>query len=334
MAIDLLAIQPHKVSTDLSGYVTYIFGPGGTGKTTLATQLDRALLLACERGYNALPGVIAQDITKWSEIKQVVKELQKPEVKETFKSIVIDTIDLASDYCEKYICNQNGVEKIGDIPWGGGYKLMKKEFESVFRSIAQMGYALFFISHAKDKVFKREDGSEYNQIVPSLAPSSNEIIRNMSDLQGYAHQTSIGDGEFNVMLTLRSMDGSVECKSRFKMMQPEVPFTYEALSEALNKAIEDEGKLHNGKYVTNEKRNFEVQPERSFAVVMTEVKGLVGDIQKAAGDSFKTDWAPAITEITNKYLGVGHKVTECTPEQVEQIELIIGDLKDLMANGI
>ena len=35
MAINLKSLQPHKVSTDLSGYMTYIYGPGGAGKTTL-----------------------------------------------------------------------------------------------------------------------------------------------------------------------------------------------------------------------------------------------------------------------------------------------------------
>lgn len=27
MAIDLLSLQPHKVSRDLSGYITFIYGP-------------------------------------------------------------------------------------------------------------------------------------------------------------------------------------------------------------------------------------------------------------------------------------------------------------------
>ena len=58
MAINLLALKPHKVSRDLSGYITYIYGPAKSGKTTLATRANGALLLACERGYNALPGVI------------------------------------------------------------------------------------------------------------------------------------------------------------------------------------------------------------------------------------------------------------------------------------
>jgi ATP-dependent Lon protease len=36
MAINLLAIQPHKVSRDLSGYITFIYGPAKVGKTSLA----------------------------------------------------------------------------------------------------------------------------------------------------------------------------------------------------------------------------------------------------------------------------------------------------------
>lgn len=55
-SINLLAIQPHKVSRDLSGYITYVYGAGKTGKTTLASQMDRSLLIAWEKGYNAIPG--------------------------------------------------------------------------------------------------------------------------------------------------------------------------------------------------------------------------------------------------------------------------------------
>lgn len=35
--MDLLSLQPNKVSRDLSGYITYIYGAPKTGKTTLAS---------------------------------------------------------------------------------------------------------------------------------------------------------------------------------------------------------------------------------------------------------------------------------------------------------
>lgn len=57
--INLLSIQPHKVSRDFSGYITYIYGAGKTGKTTLASQMPNSLLIAWEKGYNAIPGIMA-----------------------------------------------------------------------------------------------------------------------------------------------------------------------------------------------------------------------------------------------------------------------------------
>ena len=70
MGIDLMALQPHKVSRDLSGYITYVYGAEKSGKTTFASHMPSPLILAFERGYNALPGVIAQR----SEERRVGKE--------------------------------------------------------------------------------------------------------------------------------------------------------------------------------------------------------------------------------------------------------------------
>lgn len=46
MAINLLALEPHKVSRDLSGYITYVYGAPKVGKTTLGSQMPAPLLLA------------------------------------------------------------------------------------------------------------------------------------------------------------------------------------------------------------------------------------------------------------------------------------------------
>ena len=179
MGINLLGIQPHKVSKDLSGYITYLYGGYKTGKTTLATQMEGALLLAFEAGYNALPGVMAQDITTWGEMKQVYRELKKPEVKEVYKAVVVDTIDVAADKCKKYICQQNGIEELGDLGYGKGWSKFKDEFNEVFRGLTQLGYAVFFLGHDKEA---KDDNGNVTNIRPALSNSTREIIGGMADI--------------------------------------------------------------------------------------------------------------------------------------------------------
>lgn len=327
MAIDLLSIQPHKVSRDLSGYITFIYGPAKSGKTTFGSKMPGALLLAFERGYNALPGVIAQDITSWGEMKQVMRELKKPEVKERFKSIIVDTVDIAADFCQKYICNQLGIENIGDGGWGtNGWAKYKKEFEDVFRTLAQLGYAVVFISHDKEKTIKPQNSTEYQQIGSSMQSSALSIIENMSDIIGYAHP-KVTDSGSSMVLTLRSFDNSVRCGSRFKYIAPEIEFTYNALTKALNEAIDKEANETNNAYVTDERAVAPTVKEYDYDALMSEFQEIVGKLMEKNSATN----GPKVTQIIDKYLGKGKKISETTRDQAEFIYLIVTEIKeDLM----
>ena len=322
MAIDLLAIQPHKVSRDLSGYITYIYGAAGVGKTTLCSQFPGALLLATEKGYNALPGIMVQDITTWGEFKQVIRELKKPEVKERFKTIIIDTLDVAGALCEKYICNQLGIETLGEGGWSvNGWARYKKEAEESFRTITQQNYALVFISHDKDKTFKRKDGTEYNQIIPTAQSSINDIVKNMVDL--YAYAMIMPDGSRK--LVFRSSDGSIDAKSRFKYMPAEIDLSYEALVEAVNSAIDKEAAEHDGKFVTDERITEIEAPEYDYGELMARFQELAGKLMNENPQN-----GVKITAIIDKYLGKGKKIGEATPAQVEMIYLIVTEIEDTL----
>lgn len=323
MAIDLLAIKPHKVSRDLSGYITYIYGAPKCGKTTLATQMEKPLLLAFEPGYHALPGVIAQDITSWTEMKQVYRELKKPEVQETFKAIIVDTIDIAADRCKKYICNQNGIEDLGDLGYGKGWTKFKDEFNEVFRGLTQLGYAVFFIGHDKPEIIDNPDGTKTQKIRPTLSNSTKTVIAGMADIYGYAHQKQAGEMS---VLTLRDPSGIIECGCRFKYMPHEIVMNYRNLVNALNEAIDKEAVETNNAFVTEERIVAPVSTEYDYESLMNEFQDLVGQLMSKG-----TTMAPKISAIVEKYLGKGKKVNDTTPEQAEFIYLIIGDLKsDLM----
>lgn len=324
MAINLLNIEPHKVSRDLSGYITFLYGPAKCGKTTFGTKMPGHLLLAFERGYNALPGVMAQDITSWGEMKQVMRELKKPEVKATFKSIIVDTADIAADMCQKYICNQLGIENIGDGGWTtNGWAKYKKEFEETFRTLAQLGYAVVFISHDKEKTIKPQNGTEYQQVTSSMQSSALAIIENMCDIIGYAHPKVMMDGTQRVVLTLRSGDNSVRCGCRFKYITNEIDFTYEALTKALNDAIDKEAAETNGQFVTEERLMPTILKEYDYDALMTEFQKLVGEIMAKNQSN-----APKITMIVEKYLGKNKKVSDTMPDQAELISLIVEEMKE------
>lgn len=86
-----------------------------------------------------------------------MRQLDNPEVKEKFSVIGIDTVSIAWDLCEKFICAQNGVQKLSEIPFGGGYSQVSKEFEECMRRITMMGYGEIFTCHLKEVT--NEDGA-------------------------------------------------------------------------------------------------------------------------------------------------------------------------------
>lgn len=322
MAINLKKLQPHKISRDLSGYITYLYGPGGSGKTTFGVQTKSPLLLAFERGYNALGGknVIPQDITTWGEMKQVLRQLDDPEVKDMFQTIVVDTVDKAVQLCEKYVCSQLGIENIGDGGWGtNSWKKVKLEWEQTFNSITMKGYSVIFISHSKEKTIKRKDGTEYTQIVPSCPNAYNEIIRNMVDIEGYI---DVNNNERH--LILRSPDDSVECKSRFKYMSNSIPFSYKDLVSEMNRAIDEEAAHEGQQYTTEDRETIKETTTYDFNSLMEKFQDYVGQLMQKN----QAEYGPKVTYIIDKYLGKGKKISEATLDQAELVSLIVTEIKE------
>ena len=54
-----------------------------------------------------------------------------------------------------------------------------------------------------------------------------------------------------------------------------------------------------------------------------------GIIEQYPEEEFKSYWQPRIVQITDKYLGRGQKVSQCSREQTEALSLIVDDLKEL-----
>ena len=318
---DLLNLEPTTLSRDLTGYLTYVYGEPKVGKTTLARDMG-ALILACENGTRAMTGAFTMQMRSWSDIRNIMRLCKDPKMKERYKAIAVDTVDIAGALCDKYVCSQLGISTLGEGGWAkNGWAIFKKEFEEVFRTISMEGYAVLFISHAKDKEFKNPDGTSYNKIVPTASSSINEIVKGMCDIIAYGYQEM---GTNNRLMVLRS-DGSIEAGSRFTYIDSVIPFGYQHLIDAINRAIDEEERQAGAGSVTNERR---VEPKfkmLSYEELQEEFMKIVSDKMEVNAEFYQ----PKIVHLVETYLGRGKKFSEATYDQVEQMSLIIDELRDL-----
>ena len=326
MAVDIFSIKPSVISRDLKGKYVLIYGKEKSGKTTAAASFPKALLCAFERGYNGLGGVMAADISSWSDFKSILRQLEKPEAKDLYQTIIIDTVSIAWDQCEQFICRQNGVQKIGDIPWGGGYSASKKEFENSLRKITMMGYGVVLIAHNASRIEKTADGSEIEIIYPDLPRRAAEICNGIVDIIGYIG-TEWENGEAKRWLYTRETP-TLFAGSRFKYMAPKIPFGYDELVNAIADAIELSEKK-DGITVVDSSSLIPSIEKLDFSKVRAEAqdlwKRLVGE-----GDNANPDVAADILKKIEMTMGRRMKLSEFTEDQCELLNLVVDEMKDML----
>ena len=321
MAIDLLNLEPTTISRDLKGKYICLFGKPKVGKTTFAVQAPRNLLIAFERGYNAIAGIKAVDIQKWADFKMVLRQLEKPEVQAMYDTISLDTVGIMWEMCEAYVCAQNGVQKIGDIPWGGGYSACKKEFEQCLRKITMLGYGLIIIAHVDTRLEKAADDTDVEIIGPAIPKRAYAIVNQLVDIIGYINVEYDSEGNSRRTLYTRSTP-TVMAGSRFPHLPAKIPFGYKELTDALATAIETSGRVDGAVIVDKQERV--VEEKRTFEDVQNEARALWGKLIEADPENAKR-----IGKKIEMIFGRPMKLSEITEDQQDLFELVIMDMKTL-----
>ena len=327
MASSLLSIKPHEVSRDLSGYSVLLYGTPKSGKTTLASKFPKALVFAFEKGYNTIPGIMAQPINSWREFRSFLVDLKDDDVKEAYRTIVIDTADIAYEYCCDYIARQEGKDSIGDIKYGQGYTKAQKEFDKAIRYILQMDYGLVLISHSQDRTETDENNVEYIKMMPTLDKRAALVCERACDIIGLTRPVRDENGKVSTKMYLRETPRYV-AGSRFKYMVDEIDLSYDNLVKAINDAIDKEAAETGNQYVTAAKSNLYQPIEEKFYdfdALMAEFGDVVGTLMEADQNNRNK-----ITAIVNEYLGEGRKVNECTEYDAPEIDLILRELRKLV----
>ena len=322
MAIDILNIQPTTISRDLKGKFVCIYSLPKVGKTSMACQFPKNLLLAFEKGYNAIAGIKPVDITKWSDLKLVLRQLEKPEARQMYDTITIDTIGIAWEMCEQFVCAQNGVQKIGDIPWGGGYSACKREFESCLRKITQLGYGLVIIAHVEKRIEKRADDSEVEILGPAIPKRAYEIVNQLVDIIGYIDITWDEEGNSERWVYTRKTP-TIMAGSRFKYLAPKIKFGYNELVEAIGEAIDKAEKLDGAVVVDTTQQVIEEKLDYNA------IRAEAADLWKQLVEK-DTENAGRILKKVEMIFGRPMKLSEITEDQVDLFNLVLLDMKEML----
>ena len=320
--IDILNLEPSVISRDLRGKFVCLYSLPKVGKTSLACQFPKNLLCGFEHGWNAISGAMAVDIKKWTDFKLILRQLEKPEAQEKYNTITIDTVGIAWDLCEQYICAQHGVQTIADIPWGGGYSAAKREFETCLRKITQLGYGLVVIAHVEKRIEKRADDSEVEILGPAIPKRAYDIVNQLVDIIGYIDITWDEDGNAERWLYTRKTP-TVMAGSRFKYLAPKIKFGYQELVDAIIEAIEKSEKLDGAKVV--EKSEQQIEEQLKFDDVRDEASKLWAKLVTAdAGNAEK------ILKKVEMIFGRKLKLSEITEDQVDLMQLVVLEMRDMV----
>src|SRR5699024_2608072 len=179
------------------------------------------------------------NVEKWSDFKKVNKQLtgkDKEKARETYDTIIFDTVDAAALMNEKYVAGQHGATDIASGNGGFGlWKQLEAEFYEQIALLTGAGYTVVFIGHV-------ERDKETEQMIPKGDKRSMGIVRYIYDIVVYIESNGV-DEDGNVIKSTGYVRETPEyfARSRFDLMPNVIdPFTAENLEEAIKIGIERE----------------------------------------------------------------------------------------------
>ena len=332
MAVDIFSIKPTHINRDLSAKYLLLYSKPKVGKTSFAAQLKRNLFLATEIGYNAIDGITALPIAKWSDFRAAVKQLKDPRARELYDTVTIDTISILADLCEKYVCAREGVDKINLVPYGQGWKMVAKELQESLREITLSGLGLILICHSKEKAspYTDAEGNAITSVEPDLSKNVYGVCNAVCDLIAYIGVEFDSSGRAQRWLYTRQTP-TIFAGTRWKYLDEKIPFGYEELVDAIGRAIKKQVEM-DGATVVDHVENTNVMVQRPFEEVIADAKNIwMTYLDSVKTEEEKEQHLNIMKDVVRRIFGSDNfKLSAAVPSQVDLVELFVDEMKGLL----
>lgn len=322
MSLDIFNPTVSVVAKGLEGKVILLVGSNSVGKTRQATRMKKPFVLAFEKGINAISGVPYANIEKWSDFKKVNRQLtgkDKDKARETYDTIIFDTVDAAALMNEKYVAGQHGATDIASGNGGFGlWKQLEAEFYEQIALLTGAGYTVVFIGHV-------ERDKDTEQMIPKGDKRSMGIVRDIADIVVYLESNGV-DEEGNVIKSTGYVRETPEyfARSRFDLMPNVIdPFTAENLEEAIRIGIEREEEA-GGTTVSYDEF---VEQNTGETLVFSELKERIVKMGQAFNEIGEVDiYTQALADTFNS--GEFMHTDDLSEKQVEAMSVFIDEMTE------
>lgn len=187
----MLNYEKSEIQQGLSGTNICIVGNPKVGKTIFAANVrfdeHQSYFLSTEPGTKFV-SIYGHELKSWDDFEKSVDALcnQKKDAPHKYTMVVIDVVDNLVAMVEQKVCELNKVQKLADIPFGGGWTQTKKMLMNEMQALNNSGIGIVFITHSKD-VELIKDAFKWTAVKTSLGASYEEKILGICDFILYFH---------------------------------------------------------------------------------------------------------------------------------------------------
>lgn len=330
--IDIFKPKRSAIASGLEGKIIMLYGSNNLGKTYQATRFPKPFVIAAEMGLNGIDDVPYEPITRWSQFKDIVNQFTgrtKEQALEAYSTIIIDEVYATSLYCQDYVCANYGDGAL-TLADGDGkhnlYQIYEKEYFKQINLLASAGFTIVFIAH-------EQVNTQTGFISPKGDKRCINPIIDKCDYVVYLKSNGV-DADNRVIKSSAYLAQTKEFFARARIEYTPTylkEFTVESLTEAIQIGIDKQKELNNARIISfKEQQDMNKVEELDFDALVNNFNTIVGGLLQKYENDEKGQAAlgSQISLIVEKYLGTGKKVNQCTPNQVEAIQLIVNELKE------
>lgn len=230
-------------TSDTDPPLVVIYGGGGLGKTTLASEFPAPLYVRTGEGERAPTGVVMKSFGVSESYEDVTNQIDwMLEAEHDRRTFVLDALDGMESLIAAEACIRGGWSDLEEPGFGKGQAKafsIWQEFIGKLMKLKKAGFFVVAIGHVKAKTVPGVTTDSYPRYMPNIHDAAGAAIVDASDLTGFLHQRvsvakekagfhkdnvrTRGEGSGEIQIAVQERPGFI-AKNRYDIPKPVLPY--------------------------------------------------------------------------------------------------------------